>query len=175
MKSNRWFALALVSLGSLSLVSPGRSQSIKLDQEPACQTLKPAAAGGPSPQNPDVLLVRYLGRANYEVAYRGKVLLLDAYYDNSRVPYGERFGVKESDITKADAILVGHTHGDHFIDAPAIAKRTGAPIYLAPPGVKFLQTQGTPENQIKIVRGGETIKQNGYTIQTALGIHMPIG
>jgi L-ascorbate metabolism protein UlaG (beta-lactamase superfamily) len=121
-----------------------------------------------------VLLVRYLGRANYEVAYRGKVLLLDTYYDNSRVPYGERFGVKESDVTRADAIFVGHTHGDHFIDAPAIAKRTGAPIYLAPPGLKYLQTQGTPESQIKIVRGGETIKQNGYTIQTALGIHMPI-
>jgi L-ascorbate metabolism protein UlaG (beta-lactamase superfamily) len=118
--------------------------------------------------------VRYLGRANYEVAYRGKVLLLDAYYDNSRVPYGERFGIKESDVTRADAILVGHTHGDHFIDAPAIAKRTGAPIYLAPPGVNYLKAQGTPENQIKIVRGGETIKQNGYTIQTALGIHMPI-
>jgi hypothetical protein len=46
------------------------------------------------PKNPDVLLLPSLGRANFEVAYRGKVLLLDAYYDNSRLTFGERFGVK---------------------------------------------------------------------------------
>jgi L-ascorbate metabolism protein UlaG (beta-lactamase superfamily) len=153
----------------------GFSQSTELAQEPACQTLKPASTGGPLPRNPNVLVLRYLGRANYEVDYRGKVLLLDAYYDNSRPPFGEPFGIKESDITRADAIFVGHTHGDHFLDAPAIAKRTGAPVFLAPPGGKFLQSQGLTASQIKIVRGGETLKQNGYTVQTALGIHMPVG
>jgi L-ascorbate metabolism protein UlaG (beta-lactamase superfamily) len=149
--------------------------TIKLDQEPACQTLQPASAGGPVPKNSNVLLLRYLGRANFEVAYRGRILLLDTYYDNSRPPFGERFGVKESDITRADAILVGHTHFDHFADAPPIAKRTGAPIFVAPPAVKYLESQGVPDNQIRVVRGGESVKLDGYALQTALGIHMPIG
>jgi L-ascorbate metabolism protein UlaG (beta-lactamase superfamily) len=162
-----------VSLFSALAVMQGQT-AMKLEQEPACQTLQPASAGGPAPKNPDVLLLRYLGRANYEVAYRGRVLLLDTYYDNSRLPYGERFGVKESDITRADAIIVGHTHFDHFGDAPPIAKRTGAPIFVGPLPVKYLESQGVPEKQIHVVRGGETIKQDGYTIQTALGIHMPI-
>jgi Metallo-beta-lactamase superfamily len=112
---------------------------VKLDQEPACQTLQPASAGGPVPRNPNVLLLRSLGRANFEVAYRGRLLLLDAYYDNSRLPFGERFGIKESDITRADAIIVGHTHFDHFGDAPPIAKRTGAPIFVGPLPVKYLE------------------------------------
>src|SRR5271170_8270222 len=98
MKFNRWFAILALGVMSLLIATPGKSQSAKFSQEPACQTLKPASTGGPLPQNPDVLLVRYLGRANYEVAFRGKVLLLDTYYDNSRVPYASPFGVKESDI-----------------------------------------------------------------------------
>jgi hypothetical protein len=175
MKSKRIHTMTLFVLGTLGMANPLRSQSVKLDQEPACQTLRPASAGGPLPQHPDVLLVRYLGRANYEVAFRGKVLLLDTYYDNSRLPYASPFGVKESDITRADAILVGHTHFDHFGDAPPIAKRTGAPVFLGPRAATYLKSQGVPESQIKIVRGGETIERKGYTIQTALGIHMPIG
>jgi L-ascorbate metabolism protein UlaG (beta-lactamase superfamily) len=67
-------------------------------------------------------------------------------------------GLKESDITRSDAILVGHTHLDHFADAPAIAKRTGAPVFLAPPGLGYVKAHGLPENQIHIVRGGETIQ-----------------
>jgi L-ascorbate metabolism protein UlaG (beta-lactamase superfamily) len=165
----------ILSLGLVSTVALLHAQAaVKLEQEPACQTLQLASAGGPVPKNPDILLLRSLGRANFEVAYRGKVLLLDAYYDNSRLTFGERFGVKESDITRADAILVGHTHFDHFGDAPPIAKRTGAPIFVGPLPVKYLESKGVPEKQIHVMRGGETIKMDGYTIQTALGIHMPI-
>jgi hypothetical protein len=145
-----------------------------LEQEPSCQTLRPASAGGPVPASPNVLLLRYLGRGNYEVAYRGRVLLLDTYYDNSRPPFGERFGVKESDITRANSILVGHTHFDHFGDAPTIAKRTGASILAGPIAARYAASQGVPERQIRVVRGGEMMKFEGYTVQVALGIHMPI-
>src|SRR5277367_3821181 len=103
------------------------------EQEPACQTLQPASVGGPLPKSPDVLVLRYFSYGNYEVAYRGRVLLLDAFYDTARSPLATPVGLKESDVTRADAILVGHTHLDHFADAPAIAKRTGAPVFLAPP------------------------------------------
>src|SRR6202042_3583899 len=83
---------------------------VKLEQEPACQTLQPASTGGPLPKSPDVLVLRYFSYGNYEVAYRGNVLLLDAFFDNSRSPLAVPVGLKESDITRASAILVGHTH-----------------------------------------------------------------
>ena len=147
-------------------------QSVKLDQDPACQTLKPASTGGPLPQNPDILVLRYFSYGNFEVAYRGRVLLLDSFYDTSRSPLAAPTGLKESDITRANAIVIGHTHLDHFADAPAVAKRTGAPVFVAPPGIRYLKENGVAQDQIKLVRGGETIKQDGFTIQTALGIHM---
>jgi hypothetical protein len=144
----------------------------QFEQEPACQTLQPASTGGPPPKSSDVLVLRYFSYGNYEITYRGKVLLLDAFFDTARSPLAVPVRVKESDITRADAILVGHTHLDHFADAPAIAKRTGAPVFLAPPGIRYVKAHGLPDSQIHVVRGGETIKQDGYTIQTALGIHM---
>src|SRR5678809_1104012 len=52
-----------------------------LEQEPACQTLMPSAAGGPLPRNPDVVVLRFLGVSNYELAYRDTVILLDAAVD----------------------------------------------------------------------------------------------
>lgn len=162
------------SAACLLWMLPALSQPAKLEQEPACQTLKPASTGGPMPNNPDVMVLRYLGRANYEVAYRGKVLLFDAYYDNSRPPFGERFGITQAEITRADAVFVGHTHFDHFGDAAPIAKRTGAPVFVAPPAVNYLRSQGLSEEQVRVVRGGENFKLNGYSMQTALGIHMPI-
>jgi hypothetical protein len=162
----------IISTFCTALLCVASAFAAQFDQEPACQTLQPASAGGPLPKSPDVLVLRYFSYGNYELAYRGKVLLLDAFYDTSRSPLAAPVGLKESDITRADAILVGHTHLDHFADAPAIAKRTGAPLFLAPPGLGYVRAHGLPENQIHIVRGGETIKQPGYTIQTALGIHM---
>lgn len=148
------------------------AQPAQFEQEPACQSLQPASTGGPLPKSSDVLVLRYFSYGNYEVAYRGKILLLDAFFDTARSPLAAPTGLKESDIARTDAILVGHTHLDHFADAPAIANRTGAPVFLAPPGIGYLKVHGLPESQIHVVRGGETIKQDGYTIQTALGIHM---
>jgi hypothetical protein len=159
---------ALIATGLLA----ASTQAADFAQEPACRTLQPASAGGPMPMSPDVLVLRYFSYGNYELAYRGKVLLLDAFFDTARSPLAAPTGLKESEIMRADAILIGHTHLDHFADAPAIAKRTGAPVFIAPPGVGYLKAHGLPERQVHVVRGGETIDQPGYTIQTALGIHM---
>jgi L-ascorbate metabolism protein UlaG (beta-lactamase superfamily) len=172
MRFCKWVVAVLLTAGVFAAARHGVAQGLTLEQEPACQTLQPASTGGPLPKSPDVLVLRYFSYGNYEVAYRGKVLLFDAFYDNSRSPIAQPTGIKAADITRADAILIGHTHLDHFADAPEVAKRTGAPVYLGPPGLKYVQSQGLPASQTKIARGGETFKQPGFTIQTALGIHM---
>jgi hypothetical protein len=163
---------ATVAIGVICAAFASNAQAGQFDQEAACHTLQPASAGGPLPKNLNIMVLRYFSYGNYELAYRGKVLLLDAFYDTSRSPLAAPTGLKEADVTRADTILVGHTHLDHFADAPAIAKRTGAPVFLAAPGLAYLRSHGLPESQIRIVRGGETFPQTGYTIQTALGIHM---
>jgi hypothetical protein len=114
MKFCKWLVGVLLTAGVFAAARHGVAQGVNLEQEPACQTLQPASTGGPLPKNPDVLVLRYFSYGNYEVAYRGKILLFDAFYDNSRSPLAQPTGIKAADITRADAILVGHTYLSSF-------------------------------------------------------------
>ena len=160
------FALLILLLRSSS-----QSQQTDLQREPACQTLKPASTGGPMPQNPVVMVLRYYGTAAYEVDYQGKIFLIDPYYDGSREPDARKIGLRAADITRADFILVGHPHSDHIADAPAVSQRTGAMIFVGPPGEEVLQKAGITKDHYRIVSGGEDIKMNGFRILTGLARH----
>src|SRR5436309_3161431 len=94
---------------------------------------------------PDVQL-RYLGTAGWEIRNGPTVVLIDPYVsrlkrvtpnddvlpgDSRKLFAGD--DVAESDAATIDAhistaqfILVTHTHGDHAMDVPYIARKTGA-------------------------------------------------
>src|SRR5439155_3513734 len=92
-------AFFVAALGGSSLAA--QSAKVAMRQDPACQSLTPVSAGGPAPKDPETVVVRWLGWTNYEVAYRGDVFLLDAYYD--RGPRMHPIGVAPTDIKKASA------------------------------------------------------------------------
>jgi L-ascorbate metabolism protein UlaG (beta-lactamase superfamily) len=80
--------------------------------------------------------VRWLGVAGFAISAEGTTILIDPYV--SRRPIGDmlRRRVWSSDaalldqhVPKADAILLGHTHFDHALDTPALARRDGATVY----------------------------------------------
>ena len=129
---------ALIAL-LLSSVVLAQAKYPALDQEPACQTLTPAAAGGPLPQNPDVVVFRFLGVSNYEMAYRDQVVLLDAAIDE--LAWWQPTGLKPADMTKhLNAVFVGHAHGEHVWDA-LLASGGVRPFGLEPQRVLRLQKQ----------------------------------
>ena len=98
-----------------------QTTAIDFSREPACQSRAPASMGGPAPVSPNLVVVRYLGSSNHEIAYRNTVLLLNAHY--ARVAPARPLGFTRDEVKKADAILIGHGHGDHMSDAPYVAKR----------------------------------------------------
>lgn len=85
---------------------------------------------------PRGLSLTWLGTAGFRLAYEGTVVLVDPYV--TRLSFGSlvrRRVVRADDdavarwIDRADAILVGHTHFDHALDVPAIARRYGCKAY----------------------------------------------
>ena len=129
--SSRTVTALLFTLFAFASATAAQARFPTLAQEPACQTLVPTAAGGPRPQNPDVVVLRFLGVANYELAHRDTVILLDAGID--MLSWWEQSGVTPEMMTKdVDAILIGHAHGEHLWDAPYIGERTGAPVVADP-------------------------------------------
>ncbi|MBI2833788.1 MAG: MBL fold metallo-hydrolase [Acidobacteria bacterium] len=153
------------------LAAPGVAQNgaKALADEPACQTLTLAAAGAPAPKDPSVMVLRWTGVSNFELAYRDAVILLDAYYD--RPPRMHPIGVTREELKKVNAIFIGHAHSDHISDAPFISERTGAFVAGGPPTVEYLQKVGVPEQRIKMAKGGEIFKFNGFEVRAILGHH----
>ena len=78
----------------------------------------------------------WLGTAGFRLAYDGVVVWIDPYVTRlSLVDFLRRRVVAPSReavgrwIDRADAVLVGHTHFDHALDVPAIARQFGCKVY----------------------------------------------
>ena len=85
---------------------------------------------------PPGLELTWLGTAGFRLAYQGTVLWIDPYVTRlSLRDLAARRVVPASQaaiaawIDAADAVLVGHTHFDHALDVPAIARRFGARVF----------------------------------------------
>jgi L-ascorbate metabolism protein UlaG (beta-lactamase superfamily) len=139
--------------------------------DPGCQNAALVSAGGAAPKDPRRLAIRWIGYSNFELAYNGQIILLDAYYDRgSTYP---PLGVKAADIRKADVILIGHGHFDHMSDAATIAARTKAIVVGAAITTDKLMTQALDRAQVRTVtgRGGEVLQFGGVKVEPILARH----
>jgi L-ascorbate metabolism protein UlaG (beta-lactamase superfamily) len=139
----------------------------------ACSSYKAAITGGPlPPPESDTVVIRWLGNANFEFAYKGKVYLFDAYFD--RTPRSHPIGFKAADVSKAEAIFVSRAHFDHISDVGPVAKQTGAPVIGAPITAETAKKLGAPQQQIVVAKGGETMKFGDAVAEIALAQHSTI-
>jgi L-ascorbate metabolism protein UlaG (beta-lactamase superfamily) len=155
-----------------------RSDAVEADpgfaaapRDAACSATKLVSTGGPAPRNPYTLAVRWTGFSNFEIAYRDKIILLDAFIDRgSNYP---PLGFAASDVKHADLIIIGHGHFDHMADAASIAVRTGALVVGAPVTTEKLVSQSVPAAQIRTVTGkhGEVLQFDGFTVEPILARH----
>jgi L-ascorbate metabolism protein UlaG (beta-lactamase superfamily) len=88
---------------------------------------------------PQGLRIEWLGVSGYRLSYEGVSLLIDPYL--SRAPLRALLlrRVAQPDAATLDrycafdepvaGVLVGHTHFDHAVDAPALARRFGCDAY----------------------------------------------
>ena len=85
---------------------------------------------------PPGLEITWIGTAGFRFAYEGTVVWIDPYV--TRLSLGallRRRVVPSSSeavarwIDRADAVLVGHTHFDHALDVPEIARATRCRVY----------------------------------------------
>jgi L-ascorbate metabolism protein UlaG (beta-lactamase superfamily) len=106
------------------------------------------------------LEIEWLGVSGYRLTYEGQTLFIDPYV--SRVPLGavlrraralpdesllDRYlGASEGVL----GVLVGHTHFDHAVDAPAIARRCRCPAYGSDSLVQLMRLHGVGEQAVEV-------------------------
>jgi L-ascorbate metabolism protein UlaG (beta-lactamase superfamily) len=106
---------------------------------------------------PAGLKLTWLGTAGFRLAYQGTVVWIDPYVTRLSlrdllahrvVPASQR--TIAAWIDRADAVLVGHTHFDHALDVPAIARRFGCTVYGSTSLAHLMALHGLPEQAIVV-------------------------
>jgi L-ascorbate metabolism protein UlaG (beta-lactamase superfamily) len=162
-------ALGLIALACTALYGC----ATPVAQTDACNSLTPALVGGPvPPADSDIAVFRWLGNANYEIAYQGKVYLLDTYYD--RTARNHALGFRAADVKRADVILVGHAHFDHISDIGPVSRQTGARVVGTPITIDTAVKLGMPKEQGIVAAGGESLRFGDVTVDAALARHSTI-
>jgi L-ascorbate metabolism protein UlaG (beta-lactamase superfamily) len=109
---------------------------------------------------PEGLEVEWLGVSGYRLTYEGQTIFIDPYL--SRAPLRslllrrttlpdpaalERFVKAPGRVA---GVLVGHTHFDHAVDAPAIARRFGCSAYGSDSLVALMALHGLADRAVEV-------------------------
>lgn len=137
---------------------------------------------------PTELQFTYFGAAGWEISNGDVTVLIDPYIsrlryvdrqhpDDDRRAYArDEVGDWDTDlidrlITKADFILVHHSHYDHLGDVPYIAKKTGAKVIGTETTITILRAYGIPDDQLYAVGGGEDYQFENFSVRVIPSIH----
>lgn len=94
-------------------------------------------------------------------------------------PYAITHGLLRAGIPvrsgKLAAVLPLHSHYDHAMDAPEVAKRTGALLLGSESTANVGRGWGLPESQIRVAKLGAPMKFGRFTITLYPGRHAPTG
>ncbi len=111
---------------------------------------------------PSGLGLQWLGTAGYRMTYAGQALLIDPYI--SRVPLSNvlrrRPALPDPALLSAlmpaagrepvAGILLGHTHFDHAIDVPALAKAYNCPVLGSDSLVRLMALHGEAHRAVEV-------------------------
>jgi L-ascorbate metabolism protein UlaG (beta-lactamase superfamily) len=140
----------------------------------SASAVAPAAAAAP-------LTLTYLGVAGWSISDGAHTVLVDPYFSRPNLAAGAKLASDPVALdaafasgrlpARADVILVGHSHVDHVLDAPAVARRTGASVMGTASTSNYARATGLPVQQVIPVKGGEDYAFDGFSVRVIPGLH----
>jgi L-ascorbate metabolism protein UlaG (beta-lactamase superfamily) len=112
---------------------------------------------------PAGLEIEWLGVSGYRMTFEGQTIFIDPYVSRVslksfllRRPAGPDAGMIDRFIQPhgtVAGVIVGHTHFDHALDAPAIAKKFNCAVYGSASMQQLMKLHGAPELAINVEPG----------------------
>ena len=143
--------------------------------EPAVSTHVPTSA---APARPTLT---YLGVAGWQLRSSAGTLLVDPYVTRAAgedesaplVPNAEAIAAYIP--LRADVVLVGHSHYDHLLDVPDVAKRTGALVVGTESTANVARASGLRAERVRVVHGGDALQVGPFAVRVVSGLHSLTG
>ncbi|MGB0929382.1 MAG: MBL fold metallo-hydrolase [Chitinophagales bacterium] len=82
-----------------------------------------------------------------------------------------RWSLERLELKKLDAIFVVHSHFDHAMDAPEVARLAGAKMYGSESTANIGRGWNLPENQMEVWKNRQPIQVGKFTITPILSKH----
>jgi L-ascorbate metabolism protein UlaG (beta-lactamase superfamily) len=112
---------------------------------------------------PDGLELEWLGVSGYRMTFEGQALIIDPYLSrvSLRDVIARRAAIPDPALVdrylggsgsgNVVGVLVGHTHFDHAVDAPAVARRFGCQAYGSASLMRLMRLHGLADRAVEVV------------------------
>ncbi len=140
----------------------------------------PAATGGTGP------VVRWFGASTLLIEDGEHRILVDGFFTRPPKPFRIELGVhlrpnrrliaqrlRDAGAKRIDAIFVLHGHYDHAMDAPEVARLTGARILGSRSVANIARGAGLPEDRITVVQSGQPVAIGAFELVAVPSAHAP--
>ncbi len=128
--------------------------------------------------------VTFLGVATLLIEDGETAILTDGFFTRPSVtdvllrkiePDRQRIAnaLSRAGITRLAAILVNHSHYDHVMDAPEVARLTGGLLVGSQSTANVGRGWGLPETQIRVVNAGDALSFGRFRVRVLEGRHAP--
>lgn len=170
-----------LSLGLLVVASACSTSGSKLDpvatESGSAGATQGADAATPvqatrGPRRP--LTLTYLGVAGWQITDGTSTVLIDPYFSRPALDgpmASDPAAVAAHAPAKADLVVVGHSHVDHLLDAPAVAIKSGAQIMGSISTTRYARAVGMPEDRVIPVQGGEDYDFGAFSVRVLPSLH----
>lgn len=145
-------------------------------------------AANPVPRAADGsdLTVTFLGVSTLLVRDGTTALMIDGFFsrpglvDTAFLPLAPDAGriaaaLAKAGVERLDAVVAVHSHYDHAMDSPEVARRTGAIVVGSTSTANIARGQGLPEDRLRVVRGGESLRFGEFVVTMLPSRHFPHG
>lgn len=124
------------------------------------------------------LAIQWLGTAGFRLVSNNHHFWLDPHLSRQEVPellFGQIEPELEqirADVDAAHAVAVGHSHFDHALDAPAIARLHGANLYGSADTLNWARGYGVDPSLLHELRGeGEVYADGPFALRAVKSEH----